>query len=243
MQSGGLDEIQSRLGYRFRQASLLVEALTHKSFLNEARGSEEDDNERLEFLGDAVLNLVVSGYLIGTFPGATEGELSKLRSRLVSEDTLSRVARRMGLGDALRLGRGEKLTQGHDKPSILADALEAVVAGIFLDGGLDAASACVKSAFGEELALCERMGGAKADFKTGLQEICQRDFEALPHYRTIRETGPDHEKVFEVEILIRGDRYGVGIGRSKKEAEQMAARRALERLGQYKEDSCDTSGG
>jgi ribonuclease-3 len=230
MQSGGLDEIQRRLGYRFRRMSLLVEALTHKSYINEASASEEADNERLEFLGDAVLNLVMSAHLVEAFPGATEGELSKVRSRLVSEETLSHAARRLELGAALRLGRGEQMTQGYDKPSILADALEAVLAGVYLDGGLDAATACIKSVFEEELLSCDRSRGAKADFKTSLQEICQRDFDALPHYRTIQESGPDHEKIFEVEILIRGDRYGVGAGKSKKEAEQAAARQALEKL-------------
>ena len=232
MPSEGLDEVQRRLQYRFRDERLLVEALTHKSYLNEARRFGEGDNERLEFLGDAVLNLVVSAYLVEAFPSAAEGELSKLRSRLVSEETLSEVARRIDLGGAIRLGRGETLTQGRNKPSILADALEAVLAGVFLDGGLEAATKCVRSVFGEELAAPGRGSIAAADFKTDLQEVCQREFETLPYYRTIRETGPDHEKMFEVEILIRGDRYGVGIGRSKKEAEQMAARRALEQMRQ-----------
>ena len=208
---------------------MLIEALTHKSYLNEARGPDEADNERLEFLGDAVLDLVVSEYLVHAFPDAAEGELSKLRSRLVSEKTLSRVAKRIGLGDLLRLGRGETKTQGRSKPSILADALEAVLAAVYLDGGPEAAARCVKTAFSEELASCDRTL-VKGDYKTDLQELCQREFDMLPHYRTIRETGPDHEKMFEVEILIRGDRYGVGDGKSKKEAEQVAAKRALEKL-------------
>ena len=235
MPTDGLDEIQRRLEYRFRQPRLLLEALTHKSYLNEVRGSQEADNERLEFLGDAVLDLVVSEYLVHAFPEAAEGELSKLRSRLVSEKTLARVANRIGLGDLLRLGRGETKTQGQSKPSILADALEAVFAGVYLDGGLEAASKCVKTAFSDELASCDR-SLAKGDFKTDLQEVCQRDFELLPQYRTIRETGPDHEKLFEVEILIRGEHYGVGVGKSKKEAEQMAAKQALEKLREDKGD-------
>ncbi len=229
MRSGGLDELQRRLGYRFRQESLLVEALTHKSYLNEARRSGEADSERLEFLGDAVLNLVVSVHLIAVLPDAAEGELSKLRSRLVSEETLSRVARRIELGGVLRLGRGEAVTQGRDKPSILADALEAVFAGVYRDGGLEAATQCVKTVFGDELASCDR-SLARSDSKTDLQELCQREFEMLPQYRTVRETGPDHEKMFEIEVLIRGDRYGAGVGKSKKEAEQMAAQQALEQL-------------
>jgi len=167
---------------------------------------------------------------LSAFPDAAEGELSKLRARLVSEKTLARVARRIGLGDLLRLGRGETKTHGYSKPSILADALEAVFAGVYLDGGLDAAAASVKAAFSEELASCDRSLLATGDFKTDLQEVCQREFEMLPHYRTTRETGPDHEKLFEVEILIRGERYGVGAGKSKKDAEQMAAKQALEKL-------------
>lgn len=208
---------------------MLVEALTHKSYLNEAGGSGEADNERLEFLGDAVLDLVVSEYLVHAFPDAAEGELSKLRSRLVSGKTLSRVAKRVGLGDLLRLGRGETKTQGRSKPSILADALEAVLAAVYLDGGPEAAAQCVKTAFGEELASADRTL-VRGDYKTDLQELCQREFDMLPHYRTVRETGPDHEKMFEVEILIRGDHYGVGVGKSKKEAEQMAAKQALAQL-------------
>src|SRR5437879_10602673 len=156
MQTDGLDEIQHRLGYRFRRASLLAEALTHKSYLNEAKETGGVDNERLEFLGDAVLDLVVSEYLLSAFPDAAEGGLSKLRARLVSEKTLARVARRIGLGELLRLGRGETKTHGYSKPSILADALEAVLAGVYLDGGLDASAASVKAAFSEELASCDR---------------------------------------------------------------------------------------
>ena len=234
MQTDGLDEIQRRLGYRFRRASLLIDALTHKSYLNEAKETGGLDNERLEFLGDAVLDLVVSAYLLAAFPDAAEGELSKLRARLVSEKTLARVARRLGLGELLRLGRGETKTQGHNKPSILADALEAVFAGVYVDGGLDAAAASVRAAFSEELVSCDRSLLARGDFKTDLQEICQREFEMLPRYRTIGETGPDHEKQFEVEILIRGERYGVGVGQNKKEAEQMAAKHALEKLREVK---------
>ncbi|TAL10949.1 MAG: ribonuclease III [Nitrospirae bacterium] len=239
MPTDGLDEIQRRLAYRFRQPRLLLEALTHRSYLNEARGSGEADNERLEFLGDAVLGLVVSEYLLHAFPGAAEGALSKLRARLVSEKTLARVANGIGLGEPLRLGRGETKTEGRSKPSILADALEAVIAGVYLDGGLGAATACVKAAFRDELASCDR-SLAKGDPKTDLQELCQRDFGMLPQYRTVRATGPDHEKLFEVEILIRGDRYGVGTGKSKKDAEQAAARQALAQLRKDGGEPCGT---
>ncbi len=231
MWTSGLDELQRRLGYRFHHPALLLEALTHTSYLNESGQAGDADNERLEFLGDAVLNLVMSEHLIQTFPNASEGELSKLRARLVSEETLAGVARRLALGESLRLGKGESITQGRDKSSILSDALEAVLAGIYLDSGLEPAAACIKANFAEELAACHRSSRGRADFKTDLQEVCQREFDSLPQYRTTRESGPDHEKVFEVEILIRGSRYGVGTGRNKKEAEQMAAKQALEQLG------------
>ncbi len=145
MPSIGLDEVQKRLGYRFHRDAWLLEALTHKSYLNEAHGTKETDNERLEFLGDSVLNLAVSDYLVKAFPDASEGDLSKLRAGLVSEESLAQVGRRLGLGEALRLGRGEELTRGREKSSILADAVEAVMAAVYLDGGLDAASCCVKS--------------------------------------------------------------------------------------------------
>jgi ribonuclease-3 len=230
MSAGGLEEVQHRLGYRFQRPALLLQALTHTSYLNESGQVGEADNERMEFLGDAVLNLVTSEYLLTAFPDAAEGELSKLRARLVSEETLAGVARRLRLGEALRLGKGETLTQGSHKPSILADALEAVLAGIYLDGGFQAAARFITANFSEELAACDRADRRRADFKTDLQEVCQRKFETLPQYRTTGESGPDHEKTFEVEILIRGNRYGIGTGRSKKEAEQMAAKQALEQL-------------
>src|SRR5438093_511826 len=177
MQADGLDEIQRRLGYRFRRSSLLIEALTNKSYLNEAKETGDLDNERLEFLGDAVLDLIVSEYLLSAFPDAAEGELSKLRARLVSEKTLARVAGRIGLGELLRLGRGETKTQGHNKPSILADALEAVFAGVYLDGGLDAAAASVKAAFSEELASCDRSLLTRGEFKT---KICEMEIKFFP---------------------------------------------------------------
>jgi len=229
MASDGLEEIQRRIAYRFRQPRLLCDALTHRSYLNEARISGESDNERLEFLGDAVLNLAVSEYLFHAFPEAAEGDLSKLRAQLVSEKTLARVATTMGLGEWLRLGRGETKTEGRSKSSIVADALEALFAGVYMDGGLDEAATCVKTLFRDELPSCDRLL-ARGDFKTDLQELCQRDFDLLPQYRMLQETGPDHAKRFEVEIMIRGDRYGIGVGTSKKEAEQMAAKQALEKL-------------
>lgn len=225
-----LEHLAERLGHRFRTPRLLEEALTHTSYLNEAPDPRKSDNERLEFLGDAVLDLVISERFLSQFPEAPEGELSKLKAKTVSEAALSQVARRLDLGGALVLGRGEELTGGRDKPSLLADALEAVIAAVYLDGGLDAARRVVLAAFAELLANLSRP--ESADHKTELQELCQRDFSVLPVYRVLRESGPDHHKQFDVELSIRGEVYGVGTGRSKKEAEQQAARIALERIKQ-----------
>jgi len=230
MASGVLEVLQGRLGYQFRQPALLLQAVTHTSFLNELGQTGDTDNERFEFLGDAVLNLVVSEYLITAFPYATEGALSKLRARVVSEETLAGVARRLRLGDALRLGKGETLTHGNEKTSILADAFEAVLASVYLDGGFQEAAACIKRNLTKELDSCDEQLPGRGDFKTDLQELCQHRFESLPQYQPMAESGPDHEKTFEVEVLIRGIRYGLGSGRSKKEAEQVAAQHALERL-------------
>jgi ribonuclease-3 len=226
--AAAIERLLERLNYRFQNPSLLEEALTHKSYLNEAPELSCRDNERLEFLGDAVLGLMISELFLSRFPEAPEGTLSKLRAKTVSEAALGQVARRLELGAALRLGRGEELTGGREKPSLLADALEAVIAAVYLDGGLAAARHVALPAFAEVIDNLSRPEAA--DHKTELQEICQRDFGGLPAYRVLRESGPDHDKQFDVEIAIRGDVYGVGTGRSKKEAEQKAARSALEKL-------------
>ncbi len=223
-----IDRLAERLGYRFRTPRLLEAALTHRSYLNESPDPSREDNERLEFLGDAVLDLVISERFLSRFPHAPEGELSKLKARTVSEAALSHVARRLDLGSALILGRGEELTGGRDKASLLADALEAVIAAVYLDGGLDAARGVVLAAFAEEFDNLSRP--EVADHKTELQELCQREFSVLPVYRVLGESGPDHHKQFDVELSIRGQVYGAGTGRSKKEAEQQAARDALAKI-------------
>jgi ribonuclease-3 len=222
-------ELQTQLDYRFRKPDLLLEAVTHKSYLNEIRDPSRKDNERLEFLGDAVLDLAVSEHLTDIYPSSTEGELSKMKARIVSERALAKVARRLLLGQYLLLGRGEELTHGREKPSILADGLEAVIAAIYLDGGFIEAKGFILKAFSEEI---EGLAHPKGplDYKTELQEYCQKEFDTLPQYRVLREFGPDHEKTFEVELSIRGEVWGIGQGRSKKEAEQQAAKQALERF-------------
>jgi ribonuclease-3 len=221
-------ELQQRISYTFREAVLLERALTHKSFANENRLAEH--NERMEFLGDAVLGLVVSELLMAARPRASEGDLSRLRAGLVSEQSLSAVARAIDLGSFLRLGRGEEQTGGRNKDSLLADALEALVASVYLDGGINEAAQFVRRHFAERFSLLHAAGGM-SDFKTMLQEICQERLKVLPEYRITAEAGPDHEKRFTIELTVRGEPVGRGTGRSKKEAEQMAAKEALERLG------------
>jgi ribonuclease-3 len=219
--------------YKFRSQALLDEALTHKSYVYERRSATRKHNERLEFLGDAVLSLIVSDYLATVLPDSTEGALSKLKAKVVSETSLAEAARRLELGKLLRLGRGEELSKGREKASLLADALEAVLAAVYLDGGFEACRSFTLRVLGPELDVIteqkERPG--LDDYKTQLQEWCQKYHDTLPRYETIRETGPDHHKTFEVELTIKGSVMGVGRGNSKKEAEQMAAKQALERVG------------
>jgi ribonuclease-3 len=228
-----LDEAQQAIGHTFRNTRLLDEALTHTSYVNEFRDQDLKDNERLEFLGDAVLALIVSEHLASACPDLTEGALSKLRSRLVSEASLARAARRLELGKFLRLGRGEERTQGRDKDSILANTLEAVLAAVYVDGGLDAARSFALKAFAQELreATSRDAGGAfSGDHKTQFQEWCQQRYDCVPQYETTKESGPDHQRIFEVQVTVQGEVRGRGTGRSKKEAEQAAAQEALERV-------------
>ena len=220
-------ELQQRIGHRFSDLTLLERALTHKSYANENRLSEH--NERMEFLGDSVLNLVVSELLMNALPDSTEGDLSRLRAAVVSEPSLASVAREIGLGGYLLLGRGEEQTGGRDKDSLLADSLEALVASLYLDGGMEPAGAFIARFFRDTIDRVRTAGGT-ADHKTELQELCQERLKILPEYRVVSETGPDHRKEFTVEISIRGELCGRGTGRNKKEAEQRAAKEALEKL-------------
>lgn len=212
--------------HRFSDPELLKQSLTHKSFANENRVPYH--NERMEFLGDAVLNLVVSEYLMKTCPEANEGELSRLRAAIVSEPALAGIARGISLGGYMLLGRGEEQTGGRDKDSLLSNSLEAVIASIYLDSGKDAAEAFIIRFFDETIRKTCAAGGS-LDYKTRLQELCQERLKLLPDYRIVLESGPDHQKQFEVEVWIKGSLSGRGIGRSKKEAEQRAAKEALEK--------------
>ncbi len=223
-----LDALQKALAYRFRRRRHLQEALQHRSFVNESPQSDLRDNETLEFLGDAVLNLVVGHVLMQRHPEMKEGDLSRTRAQLVSEVRLAEVARTIELGRYVQLGRGEIQTGGRDKPSILADTLEAVLAAVYLDGGYQAAFEVIASQLAFQF---EDAGSAvaDADFKSRLQEYAQNHLQTLPAYRIVEARGPDHDKVFKVELQLQGLCVN-GTGRSKKSAEQDAARQALQAL-------------
>ncbi|UCZ57221.1 ribonuclease III [Desulfurispirillum indicum] len=221
--------LEERLGYVFMRKELLHTALTHRSFFHSNRKSAEN-NERLEFLGDSVLGLIISHYLLESFPAQSEGKLSKIRSFIVNEKTLSRVAReKIQLGRYLFIGKGEENTGGRNKASILADAMEAVVAAIYLDGGLNAARNVILELMSEEIESTV-FSNRHRDYKTELQELSQGSLSLAPEYRVEREWGPDHQKHFAVSLYLHDQVYGHGEGTSKKSAEQKAARAAMEKL-------------
>ncbi len=228
--------VEALLGHQFADTNLLFRALTHSSYSNEraAVSGAPDDNERLEFLGDAVIGLIVAEALMARYPSATEGKLSRWRSNLVSRRTLADLAGKLALGDYLRLGRGEKQTGGAEKTSILAGGFEAVVGAVYLDGGLEPVRRFLMGLFGE---LFETFGeesgthGRYLDKKTALQEKTQSLYRLTPTYRLVSTWGLEHEKNFQVEILLGENVVANGQGRSKKEAEQEAAKNALGRLG------------
>lgn len=233
MEKLGPDErvkaLESRIQFTFSDRRLPLSAITHKSYANEHRDHGGTDNERLEFLGDAVVDLAISHRLMERFPAAQEGELSKLRALIVNEEGLARVARSLKLGELLLLGRGEELTRGRDKSSVLADAMEAILGAVFLSAGLDAVMQIVDRLFADPLDGVAH-GRIGQDYKTRLQEEAQLRLKLSPRYRVLAETGPDHEKLFEVECVVGDGISSRATGRSKKEAEQSAARQALETL-------------
>ena len=224
-----MQTLEERLGYRFRDVNLLCAAMVHSSFANEHRGSGLESNERLEFLGDAVLGLVTGEYLFRTHPDAPEGDLTRMRAALVCEESLYEVAETLGLGKYLKLGRGEEQGGGRQRPSILADATESVFAAVYLDGGMEAARALIHRVLlerGREQAVESR----RRDYKTALQEVVQRRANQVLRYEMVGAVGPDHEKIFTCAVTLNGDVIGQGSGRSKKEAEQAAARSALDQM-------------
>ena len=224
-----LHVLEQRLGYVFQDLRLLRGALYHSSYANEHRAQGISSNERLEFLGDAVLGFVSADYLYRKHPDLPEGELTRIRAALVCEDSLHEVAQRLHLGDFLMLGKGEESGGGRHRPSILADAVEAVLAAVFLDGGIDEARGLIYRILLEKEPE-QAVENRRRDCKTELQELVQRKPNQELHYALVSESGPDHAKEFTVAVTLNGQVVGLGIGRSKKEAEQSAARTALEQM-------------
>jgi len=224
-----LTALQEILRFTFNNPSLLEQALVHSSYVNENPGLVSGHNERLEFLGDAILGFIIAEKLYQDFPDLSEGEMTKLRSALVRGDTLARVARAVRLGDFLYLGKGEEASGGRGKTANLAGALEAVIAATFLDRGVSTARNLILGLLGEELAQAVSQGTG-GDYKSRLQELMQSRLQSTPAYRPVKEAGPDHDKIFTVEVMAGDKVLGMGTGKSKKLAETEAARSALERL-------------
>ena len=226
------DALETRIGYRFKDRGLLEHALTHKSKAHEDPSGGVADNESLEFLGDAVLGLVVAEALFRTFPNYSEGQKSKIKANLVSTTSLAELAEQLGLGDHMILGRGEEKTGGRRKQALLADTCEALIAAIYMDGGLEPARAFLMREFQPGIEAAKQPDYFGRDHKSRLQERLQAQGRPLPAYRVSGEVGPDHRKLFHVEVLVGDDMIAQGVGRTKKEAEQEGARLALETLGQ-----------
>ena len=221
-----IKELQEKLGYKFNDEAILIRALSHSSYVNENH-SAGDSNERLEFLGDSVLGLITAENFFKNYTKLPEGELTKLRAATVCEKSLAGFARQLELGKYLLLGKGEILTGGRERPSIQADAFEAIIAAIYLDGGMEAARNFVLKYIEEAI----RQQQSIRDYKTMLQEVVQRNPGEIIEYVLTGETGPDHDKRFEIEVHLNSNVIGRGIGKSKKKAEQEAAREALELMG------------
>jgi len=222
------EKLEETIDYKFKNIQLLKQALSHSSYANEKK-HPNGSNERLEFLGDSVLSIVVSDYLYKNLNNVAEGELTKIRASLVCEKSLHIFAKQIELGNYLRLGKGEENTGGRERPSILADAFEAVIAAIYLDGGMEAASKHILRFIPKDVEHLHHP--AFSDFKTVLQEVVQKNPEEKVEYVLIGEEGPDHNKRFVVEVCLNSQVIGKGKGRSKKEAEQLAAKEALELMG------------
>ena len=234
-------ELKSRLGIDFISEKTLNQALTHSSYVNESKNTDLADNERLEFLGDAILKLVVSEYIYSNFPNHSEGQLTKMRAAVVSDASLSELSRELGLGRYILLGNNEKNSGGDKKRSNLANALESIIAAVFMEGGLEHARPLVVNLIKEPIAKASAEDFI-IDYKSALQELCQKNKWGLPFYHVAKETGPKHKRVFWIEVKVKSVRYGEGKGYSKKEAEQSAAKEALNFLKENKpkEDSIGT---
>lgn len=226
-----MKKLQDSLGYNFKNISLLETALSHSSYVNESRKKELQSNERLEFLGDSVLSLITSEYLYKKYTGSPEGILTKTRAAVVCEKSLACFAREISLGDYIKFGKGESRQHGGDRDSILSDAYEAVMAAVFLDSDIDTVRNVYLPRLAKEADII--LGkDINDDYKTQLQEIVQKNKQETLHYELVREYGPDHDKVFEVEVLLNNNVFSKGTGHSKKDAEQMAAKEALKLMGE-----------
>ncbi len=234
MEAFNSSELEEKLSYCFQNLDLLVQALSHSSFVNEQPLKTLGDNERLEFLGDAVLNLVVGHILMEGLPDINEGDLSRLRAQIVNESQLAIIARTIELGNFVQLGKGETQTNGRDKNSILANTLEAVIAAVYLDGGFDAAFDFIAMHFKTPLNV-KAISDDHGDYKSRLQELVQVASTHIPQYQIIEESGPDHDKTFLTRLRV-GDIQTKGVGKSKKLAEQDAAKKGLELLEQEQGD-------
>lgn len=219
-----MKHLEETLGYRFQDIALLENALTHSSYANEHHAEHIQSNERLEFLGDSVLGMVVADYLFRNFPALPEGDLTRLRASLVCEGNLVLVAGQWNLGSYLKLGKGEEVCGGRERPSIRADAVEAVLAAVYLDGGIAQARRIIQKFILDNIGQVQEVG---RDYKTALQELIQRKSGQTLTYHLIGQSGPDHAKTFEMEVRLNGSPIGSGKGRSKKDAEQSAAKAAL----------------
>lgn len=222
-----IKDLEAAIGYRFQNLSLLQNALTHSSYANERWHNSLLSNERLEFLGDSILGMLVAEYLFRNFPNRPEGELTRMRADMVCEKTLAAAANRIGLGEHLLLGHGEEQGGGRSRDSILADAVESVIAACFLDGGVDAALKFVQQFILVEVPVSKLHN---VDYKTQLQELVQQKKNQVLSYALVGQSGPDHDKQFDVEVSLNGAVVGSGSGSSKKRAEQDAARAAIEKL-------------
>ena len=221
-----MTELEERLGYHFENRARLENALTHSSYAHEHKADGLESNERLEFLGDSVLGMVTADYLFRTHPDLPEGDLTRTRAALVCEGSLVEVARALELGRYLKLGKGEDVGGGRERPSIQADAVEAVLAAVYLDGGIGSARKIIRKFILDS----EEEKSASRDYKTALQELVQRESGQVLGYRLIGAEGPDHAKIFSVEVDLNGAAIGQGKGRSKKEAEQNAAKAGMDKL-------------
>jgi ribonuclease III len=224
-----LQEFETRIGYVFQRRDLLTRAITHKSYSHEARHEHVRHNETFEFLGDSVLGFVIGDLLFRNFPELDEGALSKMKAYLVSATSLAEKARNFGMGDVIMLGVGEEKTGGRKKDSLLANLFEALIAGIYLDGGIDPARQLIETTFADDIRKIDHEDLLFSDFKTALQELAQGKGLPLPDYNVVDEVGPDHDKTFIVEVKV-GSQKARGEGSSKKEAQQQAAKHALREL-------------